>query len=297
MGRYIQDVTGLAPDVGIDAQNQLQALPAYAGYIGFQHYWSDSLRSTVSFGYMLVDSRGYRFTTDFYHSDYAVANLIWNPKNTAFFMGIEYMYGDHETADHSYGRANRIQLSVQYDLRRMMSYGPARQATYLATSGRVFSKRRNGGGAKRRHPPASGRRGLRRRRLCVKIPYAITSTSTSTCTCRQVPAPKSQVRKRKKPAMSAGYRNVVPKAGLEPARPCERHPLKMVCLPIPPLRHVERSIRIIQLYGNDPPLPRGSATSWAVPSAPPASRPASGAGRRGSSGPSSWPRPPACSSA
>ncbi len=29
---------------------------------------------------------------------------------------------------------------------------------------------------------------------------------------------------------------LVPKAGLEPARPVEHHPLKMACLPIPPLR-------------------------------------------------------------
>ena len=126
IGRYIQDVTGLAPDVGIDAQGRLQAIPAYAGYIGFQHFWSSTLRSTVTYGYMRVDSRGYRYTTDFYRSDYAAANLIWNPKDTAFYMGIEYMYGDHETSDTRYGRANRIQFSFQYDLLKMMNYGPSR---------------------------------------------------------------------------------------------------------------------------------------------------------------------------
>ena len=30
---------------------------------------------------------------------------------------------------------------------------------------------------------------------------------------------------------------MVPEAGFEPAHPFERHPLKMVCLPVPPLRH------------------------------------------------------------
>lgn len=126
LGRYIQDVTGLAPDVGIDAQGRLQAIPAYAGYIGYQHYWSGTLRSTVTYGYMLVDAVGCNFTTDFHHSDYAAANLIWNPKDTAFYMGIEYMYGDHETSDTRYGRANRIQFSFQYDLLKMMNYGPSR---------------------------------------------------------------------------------------------------------------------------------------------------------------------------
>ena len=36
----------------------------------------------------------------------------------------------------------------------------------------------------------------------------------------------------------AAYLDMVPKAGLEPARVLAHHPLKMACLPVPPLRQI-----------------------------------------------------------
>jgi hypothetical protein len=119
LGRYIEDVTGLAADVGVNSHGELEALKAYSGFVAYQHYWSSDLRSTATYGYARVDSKGYTYTTDFYSSDYVAANLIWNPKGTAFNIGIEYLYGDHTTSSGGYGRANRVQLSFQYDLLRL----------------------------------------------------------------------------------------------------------------------------------------------------------------------------------
>ncbi len=36
----------------------------------------------------------------------------------------------------------------------------------------------------------------------------------------------------------AGVRRLVPRVRFELTRPFERHPLKMVCLPVPPPRHI-----------------------------------------------------------
>ena len=47
-------------------------------------------------------------------ASYFAVNLIWEPiDNTT--MGIEYLYGTNRTKDESFGFANRIQISVQYN--------------------------------------------------------------------------------------------------------------------------------------------------------------------------------------
>jgi hypothetical protein len=48
------------------------------------------------------------------YASYSAVNLIWEPiRGTTF--GIEYLYGTNETQDGSFGDANRIQVSVQYN--------------------------------------------------------------------------------------------------------------------------------------------------------------------------------------
>ena len=119
MGRYVEDVQGLAPDVGIDRHGHLAALPLCSGFLGYQHYWSETLRSTLTYGYLKVDSKEYRFTTDFYRSDYGAVNLIWNPRGTSFNFGVEYLYGDQVLRTGRSGHANRVQISIQYDLLKL----------------------------------------------------------------------------------------------------------------------------------------------------------------------------------
>ena len=40
----------------------------------------------------------------------------------------------------------------------------------------------------------------------------------------------------------------MPETGLEPARDCSRQPLKLVRLPIPPLRHVWKLLRLAATF-------------------------------------------------
>ncbi len=118
MGRYIEDLTGLAADVGLDGDGNLAALPVAAGFASWQHSWNDAFRSSLIWGRIDLGSTGRTLTTHFHTSDYAAANLIWNPKDSSLNVGIEYLYGRQELSTGERGDAHRVQFSFLYDLVR-----------------------------------------------------------------------------------------------------------------------------------------------------------------------------------
>jgi hypothetical protein len=58
IGRYITDLGTLGgQDTVYDpATNTLEALPAYSAYLGYQHWWTESVRSTVTWGGVWVEA-------------------------------------------------------------------------------------------------------------------------------------------------------------------------------------------------------------------------------------------------
>jgi hypothetical protein len=114
--RYIQDTAGLAGDVGVDASGKIVANDVGSFYVAYQHYWSDSLRSSLIYGHAQVDSEHKTLTTTFRDSTYAAGNVIWNAKDSSLNLGIEFMWGQQTLATGQKGDASRIQVSFQYDL-------------------------------------------------------------------------------------------------------------------------------------------------------------------------------------
>jgi hypothetical protein len=117
-GRYIQDLAGLGADVGVDASGKVVAIPVGGYAVAYQHYWTQRLRSTATYGFAWADTTGKTHTTDFKRSDYAGANVIWCPPDTMFNVGLEYLWGRHEVNSGESGWANRFLMSVQYDIVR-----------------------------------------------------------------------------------------------------------------------------------------------------------------------------------
>ena len=118
MGRYMQDVTGLAPDVGLDQGGRVVANASAGYYLAYQHYWNRALRSTATYGFAWVDSKDKTFTTTFNQSEYAAVNAIWSLRDTPFNIGIEYLWGRQQLKSGESGDANRLQFSIQYDIVR-----------------------------------------------------------------------------------------------------------------------------------------------------------------------------------
>jgi hypothetical protein len=116
MAHYIDVISGLGLDAAVNAtRTGLVALPAFGSYGGFQHRWSKSLRSTVTYGFAQVTNSPTQADAAFHNAQYASVNLIWRPSKTGEF-GFEYLFGDHTQKSGASATANRLQISLKYDL-------------------------------------------------------------------------------------------------------------------------------------------------------------------------------------
>jgi hypothetical protein len=84
-------------------------LPAY------QHWWTDTLRSTVGGSYVRVDNRSAESSNALKSVIYTLANLIYSPVKP-LDVGIEYHWGEHEIKNGQTGHANRLMFSVKWHL-------------------------------------------------------------------------------------------------------------------------------------------------------------------------------------
>ena len=118
-GNGIARYTGDAATLGLDAQPRsatdlrLKALPVFAPWISYQHYWTRSLRSSGTFGWLQVPSTEFSPGNTYHKSSYSSANVIWSPYGSLSF-GAEFMYGWVQQKDGARSNATRIQFSGRY---------------------------------------------------------------------------------------------------------------------------------------------------------------------------------------
>jgi DcaP outer membrane protein len=113
ISNYYNDNFGLGTDVGFAADGHLVATPTGSGNFGYTHNWTKVLRSTVSYGYLRINSPAGDPGTTYHVSNYATANFIVQPTVRLLF-GAEYIYGSLERKDGFKWIAPRIQASITY---------------------------------------------------------------------------------------------------------------------------------------------------------------------------------------
>jgi hypothetical protein len=116
ISRYVNDTSGEDLDATLD-HGRFRAIPVFATMAGYTHRWSEHWRSTVSGGYVHVDSPEPLGPLSLDNTIYASANLMWHP-TTTFRMGLEYLYGRRETLDRTERDAHRLDFVLRYDLVR-----------------------------------------------------------------------------------------------------------------------------------------------------------------------------------
>jgi len=114
VGRYITGLIGTGSDAAPDSSGNLKALAAGAFFAAYQHWWTDTLRSTVGGEYGVVDNSTGQPDTATKNWQGAAINLIWNilPR---LLVGVELNWGRHEVKDGRDGTARRIQTSTQFN--------------------------------------------------------------------------------------------------------------------------------------------------------------------------------------
>ena len=154
IGAYSQDSAGLGldgaptffipgsasppgvPDVA-SQRGPLRSIPVWGAWAAYQHFWTDTLRSTGTFSILTLndefvsgdltpsmdpDDPGNVDYGRLLQARYASINVVWSP-NPTFTLGIEYMYGHRfitgdsapDGATSNAGQANRLQACVRWN--------------------------------------------------------------------------------------------------------------------------------------------------------------------------------------
>ncbi len=112
MGRYMDsefDDAFLNPVTG-----EIETNDQYGGFVSYQHFWMENLRSTVVYSLAERDN-DLNFVTNAVDKQYQSvhANLIWSPI-PRIDMGIEYIWAYREVENGDDGDMNRVQAGFQY---------------------------------------------------------------------------------------------------------------------------------------------------------------------------------------
>lgn len=112
LGRYLS--YNAFDDGIIDRNGHISLNRVTGGYIAYQHWWTDTLRSTAIAGFAHADYTATLAPGSANENIYSTnLNLIWNPGlNTS--IGLEWLHGHRELEDGRSGHLDRIQLTSMY---------------------------------------------------------------------------------------------------------------------------------------------------------------------------------------
>lgn len=102
-----EDVDAVVTDAGLDEMKFWQA------YVGFSHYWTESLNSTLSTAWTGMDNAELQAPGSLHKAGSAHLNLLWFPYELAS-VGGEIMWGRRENKDGASGQAVRLNFMVKY---------------------------------------------------------------------------------------------------------------------------------------------------------------------------------------
>jgi len=127
LGAYLQDTSGLGLDAAPTSatNSDLKVIPAFGAWAAYQHWWTESLRSSATYGFVRLDSDFDLWpqtagTGTFRQTQYASANLIWSPW-PPFDVGLEYMFGHRIVTDrtavdgNTTGQDHRVQCTMRWN--------------------------------------------------------------------------------------------------------------------------------------------------------------------------------------
>ena len=119
IGNYVQDLAFADSGRGISAapssSGDLEALPALAAFVAYEHWWTTSLRSVATYGIVEVDNTAGQDGSVLSQTHYTSINLVWSPFRL-MAVGVEFLYGKRENKDGADGEAKRVHMTVKFSL-------------------------------------------------------------------------------------------------------------------------------------------------------------------------------------
>jgi len=102
-------------DAAFDANGKLEAIPYFGGMLGYTHHWDDQFRSTLSYGYVHLDNAASQAGSTYHETHYASLNVTWQLRER-LSVGLEELYGYHDTKDGAHGDAFRSTVGLVYSI-------------------------------------------------------------------------------------------------------------------------------------------------------------------------------------
>ena len=114
-GRYVNDLgeVGGQDAVFNPETGEISVLPVFAGYLAYQHWWREDLRSTFNISWVDVDNQDFQLDDAYHQTWRTAANLIWSPISR-IDLGAELIWGERENKDGQNADATQLQLSSKY---------------------------------------------------------------------------------------------------------------------------------------------------------------------------------------
>ncbi len=113
VGSYVAGFAS-SPSTGFTLGGKnLETLKGKAGFLAYQHAWSDRFASTVMYGISRIDNQKAQPAASLHETESASANLIWNP-SPGFAIGLEYLWGRRQNLDGHEGKNPRVQFGIQF---------------------------------------------------------------------------------------------------------------------------------------------------------------------------------------
>ena len=115
IGRYINDLSSVGgQDAVFDpATGELKALTAFGGYLAYQHWWSEKIRSTFVAGFTDVDNFDFQPDDAYHQTKRITANLLFSPIPRVD-IGAELLWGERTNKDGSSADARQLQIAAKY---------------------------------------------------------------------------------------------------------------------------------------------------------------------------------------
>ena len=117
ISNYYNDNYGLGADVGFDAAGRLVATPTWSASGAYQHYWTKTLRSSATYGYLRINRTAQDPGESYHVSNYASGNIIYQ-SSPLYLFGAEYIYASLRRKDDFEWIGRRVQVSLSFFFNR-----------------------------------------------------------------------------------------------------------------------------------------------------------------------------------